>query len=94
MIKSIISYISFEWYYQVCKLIMIKGNMKYRLESCTIYFAFLKKVTKPLTNKICRMILLYINIPIQIAGLKKVQSMSWFTKQEIFFFGKVSEFCG
>ena len=62
--------------YQVCKLIMIKGSMKYRLESCTIYFAFLKKVTKPLTNKICRMILLYINIPIQIAGLKKVQSMS------------------
>ena len=57
--------------YQVCKLIMIKGSMKYRLESCTIYFAFLKKVTKPLTNKICRMILLYINIPIQIAGYKK-----------------------
>ena len=72
---------------------MIKGSMKYRLESCTIYFAFLKKVTKPLTNKICRMILLYINIPIQIAGYKKSSIYFMIYKaRNIILFGKNQSF--
>ena len=75
---------------------MIKGSMKYRLESCTIYFAFLKKVTKPLTNKICRMILLYINIPIQIAGYKKssIYFMIYKARNVKSFEKYLSEFCG